>query len=104
VVRTYTNIEEMVIATTKIKRVLGDLAETPYDPLKEEKGEDVIGESSTYKQLSMLNETLIHFFRESSNRNGTSVSSSGSASSCQLCQVENHTVVACPKHNDLQPK
>jgi hypothetical protein len=49
VVRTYTNIEEMVNATTKIKRVLGDLGETPYDPLKEEKDENVTSESSTDK-------------------------------------------------------
>ncbi len=33
VVRTYTNIDEMVIVATKIERVLGDLGETPYDPL-----------------------------------------------------------------------
>jgi hypothetical protein len=44
VVRTYTNIEETVIATTKIERVLGDLGETPYDPLQEEKDENIIGE------------------------------------------------------------
>ncbi len=49
----------------------------------------------------MLNETSIHFFRESSSRNGTSISSSRSASMCQLCQVE---TVACPKHNDMWPK
>jgi hypothetical protein len=61
VVRTYTNIEEMVNATTEIERVLGDLRETPYDPLKEEKDEDATRESSTNKQLSVLNETLIHF-------------------------------------------
>jgi len=29
VVRTYTNIKEMVIVATKIERVLGDLGETP---------------------------------------------------------------------------
>ncbi len=52
-VRTYTNIEEMVITTTKIEKVLGDLGETPYDPLKEEKDEDAIGESSTNKQVSV---------------------------------------------------
>jgi hypothetical protein len=63
VVRTYTDIEEMVITTTEIERVLGDLGETPYDPLMEEKDEDVTDESSTDKQLSMLNEILIHFFR-----------------------------------------
>jgi hypothetical protein len=52
----------------------------------------------------MLNETLIHFFRESASRNGASVNSSGSASRCQLCQAENHIVAACPKHNDMEPK
>jgi hypothetical protein len=104
VVKTYTDIEEMVIVAIKIQRLLGDLGETPYDPLREEKDEDVIGESSIDKQLSMLNETLIHFLRESGNRNGASVSSSGSTSRCQLCQAEDHIAVACPKHNDMWPK
>jgi hypothetical protein len=49
VVRIYTDIEEMVITTTKIERVLRDLGETPYDPLMEEKDEDVTGESSINK-------------------------------------------------------
>jgi hypothetical protein len=40
-VRTYTDIEEMVIATTKIEKMLRNLGETPYDPLREEKDEDV---------------------------------------------------------------
>ncbi len=44
-VKTYTNIEEMVTRTTEIEKVLGDLGETPYDPLREEKNEDAIGES-----------------------------------------------------------
>jgi hypothetical protein len=104
VVRIYTNIEEIVIVTTEIERVLGDLGETPYDPLMEEKDEDVTGESSTNKQLSVLNETLIHFFRESGNENGASVSSSRSAYRCQLCQVESHGAVAYPMHNDMRPK
>jgi hypothetical protein len=42
VVKTYTDIKEMVIVATKIKKVLRDLGETPYDPFKEEK--DVIRE------------------------------------------------------------
>ncbi len=49
----------MVIATIEIKRVVGDLGETPYDPLVEEKDEDVIGESSINKQLSLLNDTFL---------------------------------------------
>ncbi len=44
VVRTYTDIEEMVIVATEIEKVLGDLGETPYDPFREEKDEDVTGE------------------------------------------------------------
>ncbi len=84
---TYTNIEKMVITTTKIERVLKDLGETPYDPLQEEKDEDETRKSSIDKQLLVLNETLIHFFKESSSRNGTSASSFGSTSRCQLCQA-----------------
>jgi hypothetical protein len=49
VLRTYTNIEEMVIAAIEMEKVLGDLGETPYDPFMEEKDEDVTGESSTDK-------------------------------------------------------
>ncbi len=52
----------------------------------------------------MLTETLIHFFRESGNRNGTSASSSRGTSRCQLCQIDDHTTVACLKHSDMRPK
>jgi hypothetical protein len=52
----------------------------------------------------MLNETLIHVFKESSSRNGANASSSGSTSRCQLCQANDHTVMACPKHNDMRPR
>ncbi len=72
----------MVLATTEIERVLEALGETPYDPFREEKDEDVAGESSTDKQLSVLNEILIHFFRESGNRNGASANSSRNTSRC----------------------
>ncbi len=84
--------------------MLGDFGETPYDPLREDKDEDVTGESSIDKQLLMLSETLIHFFRESCSRSGASFNSSGSASRCQLCQAKDHTAVACLKHNDMWPK
>jgi hypothetical protein len=103
VVKTYTHIEKMVIAATKIERVLRDLKETPYDPLME-KDENATKESSIDKQLLVLNETLIHFFRESGNRNGASANSFGSTFRCQLCQVDDHTIVACLKHSDMGPK
>ncbi len=43
-VKTYINIDEMVIIAIKIERVLGNPGETPYDHLMEEKDEDAIGE------------------------------------------------------------
>jgi len=36
VVRIFANIEELVAAATKLERVLGELGETPFEPLKEE--------------------------------------------------------------------
>ncbi len=36
VVRTFADIEEMVGAATELERVLGELGETPFEPLKEE--------------------------------------------------------------------
>jgi len=41
VVRTFTDIEELVGATTELERVLGELGETPFEPLKEEQEEGV---------------------------------------------------------------
>jgi hypothetical protein len=49
VVRTYTDIEKMVLIAIKIDKVLRDLGETSYDPLWEEKDENATGKSSTNK-------------------------------------------------------
>jgi hypothetical protein len=52
----------------------------------------------------VLNESLIHFFKEFSSRNVASASFFGSTSRCQLCQVNDHIVVVCLNHNDVRPK
>jgi hypothetical protein len=36
VVRNFTDIEKLVGATSEVERVLGELGETPFEPLKEE--------------------------------------------------------------------
>ncbi len=41
IVRTFADIEEMVGAATELERVLGELDETPFEPLKEEHDEGV---------------------------------------------------------------
>jgi len=43
------DIDEMVIVAIKIERVLRNLGQTPYDPLREKKDEDTIGKSFTNK-------------------------------------------------------
>jgi len=40
VVITFADIEELVGVATKVERVLGELGETPYEPLKKEQEEE----------------------------------------------------------------
>jgi hypothetical protein len=35
IVRTYTDMEGVVVVVIEIERVLGELGETPYEPMKE---------------------------------------------------------------------
>jgi hypothetical protein len=62
VVRTFADIEELVGATTEVERVLGELGETPYEPLKEEQEEES-SQTIMEKQVTTLNNTLINFFK-----------------------------------------
>jgi hypothetical protein len=52
VVRTFTDIEELVGATTKLETVLGKLGKTPYEPMKEEH-EDGMVETMMEKNRSV---------------------------------------------------
>jgi len=62
VVRTFANIEELVGAATEVERVLGELGETSYEPLKEEQKEES-SHTIMEKQVAALNNTLINFFK-----------------------------------------
>jgi hypothetical protein len=73
-VRTFVDIEELVGAATEVERVLGELGETPYEPLREEQEEET-SESYVEKQVTALNNTLINFFKGNSH-DPTSSSSS----------------------------
>jgi hypothetical protein len=48
-VRTYINIEKVVVVVAEIERMLGKLGETPYKPMKEEYDETTSRESTTYQ-------------------------------------------------------
>jgi hypothetical protein len=73
VVRTFTDIEELVGATTKVERVLGELGEMSYESLPEEHEE--VPESNVEKQVAALNNTIIHLFKGNSHDPKSSSSS-----------------------------
>ncbi len=47
VVKIYSNIEEAIVAIVKIEKVLGELGETLYEPMKEEHDKMAFGEFAT---------------------------------------------------------
>jgi predicted aspartyl protease len=102
VVRTYTDIEEMVGAATELERVLGELGETPFEPLKEEQ-EEGVAETMMERQFNAFNETLVNFMKGSVSKPITT-SSSTSSDVCQICKGRDHTAVACPRLNEPRAK
>jgi hypothetical protein len=102
VVRTFADIEEMVGAPTELESVLGELGETPFEPLKEEQDEGV-AETMMEKQVNALNDTLVNFLKGNVSRPVTSSSSSMSVG-CQICKGGDHTAIACPRLNEPRPK
>ncbi len=52
----------MVGAATELERVLGELGETPFEPLREEQ-EEGVAETMMEKQVNAFNDTLINFMK-----------------------------------------
>jgi hypothetical protein len=102
VVRTFADIEELVGVATELERLLGELGETPYEPLKEEQ-EEGVAETMMEKQVNALNNTLINFLKGNVPRHVTSSSSNMSAG-CQICKGGDHIATACPRLNEPRPK
>jgi len=89
-------------AATKLERVLGELGETPYKPLKEEQ-EEGVEETMMEKQVNALNNTFINFLK--GNLQGPITSSSSNMSiGCQICRGGDHIATACPRLNEPRPK
>jgi hypothetical protein len=102
VVRTFTDIEKLVGAATEVERVLGELGETSYEPLKEEQKEES-SQTIMEKQVAVLNNTLINFFK------GVVPNLEASSSSivfggCQICKGGDHMATTCPRLNEARPK
>ncbi len=87
---------------TKLERVLGELGETPFEPLKEEQEEGVT-ETSMEHQVVALNNILINFFKGSVS-NSVPSSFSTLLRECQICKGRDHMATTCPRLNEPRPK
>jgi hypothetical protein len=62
-VKSYINVEEMLVATKDVKRMLGELGKTPFEPFKEEHEEGMHSHTALNKHVTILNESFINFFK-----------------------------------------
>jgi hypothetical protein len=102
VVRTFVDIEKLVGVATEVEKVLGELGETSYEPLREEQEEET-SESNVEKQVTALNNTLINFFKGAAS-NPEASSSATMFGGCQICKGKDHMATSCPRLNEARPK
>jgi hypothetical protein len=102
VIRTFTDIDELVGAATELERVLGEIGETPFEPLKEEQ-EEGVEETLMEKQVTALNNTLVNFFKRNV-PNSVASSSSTMSSGCQICKGGDHIATTFSRLNEPRPK
>jgi hypothetical protein len=100
-VRTFTDIEKLVSAATELERVLGELGETPFEPLKEE--QEGVVEMMMERQVIALNNTLINFLKGNV-PNLVATSTSTMIGRCQICKGGDHIATTFPRLNEPRPK
>ncbi len=98
----FADIEELVGATIEVERVLGELGETPFEPLKEER-EEGMTEMTMEHQVANLNNTLINFFKGGV-PNSIPPFSSSQSKECQICKGRDHVTTSCPRQIEPRPK
>jgi hypothetical protein len=102
VVRNFADIEELVGAASEVERVLGELGETPFEPLKEEQ-EEGMAEMSMEHQVANLNNVLINFFKGGV-PNSIPPLSPNQFNECRICKGKDHVAMSCPKQIEPRPK
>jgi len=90
----------LVGAATEVERVLAELRETPYEPLREEQEEE-ISEGKVERQVKALNNALIYFFKGNA-RNPACSFSSSVVEECQICKKGDHLATTCPRLNEAR--
>jgi hypothetical protein len=97
-VRNFSNIEELVGAASKLERVLGELGETPLEPLKEEQEEGLTAMSMKNPTAALIN------FLEGSMPNPILSFPPALLIECQVCEGRNHIARTCPRLITPWPK
>jgi hypothetical protein len=82
--------------------VLGELEETPFEPLEEEQDEGMTG-MSMWSPIAVLNNTLINLL-EGNMLNPKSSFSPALLIECQICEERDHIATTCPRLNAPWPK
>ncbi len=81
-----------------MEKVLAELGETPYEPLREEQEEEA-SENNMEKQVDALNSALIYFFKGNARTPACSFSSMV-FEECQICKKGDHLATTCPRLNE----
>jgi hypothetical protein len=98
-------MDELSIVAIEVEKVLGEIGKTPYEPLQEERVEELaLGETNTNKHLQMFNETLVNYFGRGIDGKVVPTLGRNNTVQCQLCKSKEHITFACPKFTDLRPK
>jgi hypothetical protein len=98
VVRNFADIEELVGTASKVERVLGEMGETPFEPLKEEQEEGMTGMSMKNPTAALIN------FLEGSMPNPISSFPPALLIECQVCEGRDHIARTCPRLITPWPK
>ncbi len=98
VVRTFADIEELVGAVSELERVLGELGETPLEPLKEEQEEGMTGMLMKNPTTALIN------FLEGSMPNPISSFPPALLIECQIYEGKDHVARTCSRLITPWPK
>jgi hypothetical protein len=102
IVKNFADIEELVGVASEVERVLGELGETPFEPLKEEQEEGVTKVSMEH-QVTNLNNVLINFFKGGVPNSIPSLYPN-QFNECRICKGRDHVATSCPRQIEPRPK
>jgi hypothetical protein len=103
-VKSYANIEKLLVAAKEVERVLGEVGETLFEPLREKQEEDMSIDITLNKQVTALNESFINVSKGTSSSVRNPSPGANSSSVCKICKSSDHIATMCPRIGDLKPK